>query len=114
MAVSTKSRRQISFDDAKFIEDGELLQLLEDRAELGEKKAGVVSEYKDISDRAKAKILALNPEKPVRCGRWILQVKTGKAKKVSFTGPARLKVSIKTVEEASKNGQENGAEDDGE
>jgi hypothetical protein len=110
MVVSTKSRRQISFEDAKFIEDGELLQLLEDRDELSEKKREVATEYKTISDRAKAKILALNPEKPVRCGRWILQVKMGKAKKVAFTAPAKIRVSIKTVEEAQADGGENGSE----
>lgn len=108
MAVSTKPRRQISFDEVKFIEDGDLLALLEDRAELAGKKKLASDEYKTIHEKAKAKILTLNPEQPVRCGRWVLQVKTGKARTVKFTTTPKPRVSIKTVEEASQDGPDDG------
>jgi hypothetical protein len=91
---TAKARPQIGMDD-QWIEDPELLDLLERRDAL--KTAATA--FAKTTKAAKGKILALAFTGPRRCGRFIITCSLSKPRSVSFDTEEGVRVSIKTTKE---------------
>lgn len=97
MAVRTQP--QIGLED-EVLNDSDLQDLLERRQKAKEKASKIRADYTDLNEQAKGRILEMELDgRTVRCGRFLLGIRSSEAQAVSFERRGGRQASIRLVKE---------------